>query len=261
MTVRNRVAIVTGGAMGNGKGIAEVLASQGARVAIFDKSDTLEETVRELSAKGFEVSGFKTDITDRANIDASVAAVIEKYDRIDILVNNAGVMKNLPFLETGMDNLDFHIDINIKGPWNVTQSVIPHMVKNKYGRIVTVASVTGGFVDDGGDMSYSITKSALIGFGRCLAMEFIEDGITSNIICPGYCNTPMVAKEAAEERPEDPSAFLNDLASSLPIGRLGRPQDIGFLASYLASDEASFITGQTVIIDGGCTLPETNLDY
>jgi len=261
MTVKNRVAIVTGGAMGNGRGIAEVLASQGAKVAIFDKSDTLEETVRELTAEGCEVSGFKTDITDRVNIDASVAAVIEKYGRIDILVNNAGVMKNLPFLETGMDNLDFHIDINIKGPWNVTQSVIPHMVKNKYGRIVTIASVTGGFVDDGGDMSYAITKSALIGFGRCLAMEFIEDGITSNIICPGYCNTPMVAKEAAEERPEDPSAFLNDLASSLPIGRLGKPQDIGFLASYLASDEASFITGQTVIIDGGCTLPETNLDY
>jgi NAD(P)-dependent dehydrogenase (short-subunit alcohol dehydrogenase family) len=135
------------------------------------------------------------------------------------------------------------------------------MVENQYGRIVTIASVTGGFVDDGGDMSYSITKSALIGFGRCLAMEFIKDGITSNIICPGYCNTPMVAGEAAEECPDDPTAFLKALASSLPIGRLGKPEDIGFLVSYLASDEASFITGQTVVIDGGCTLPETNLSY
>lgn len=261
MTVKNRIAIVTGGAMGNGKGIAEVLASQGATVAIFDKSDILPDTVKELQDKGYEVCGFRTDITDRKNIDESVAAVIEKYGRIDILVNNAGVMKNLPFLETDMDNLDFHIDINVKGPWNVTQSVIPHMVENKYGRIVTIASVTGGFVDDGGDMSYSITKSALIGFGRCLAMEFIKDGITSNIICPGYCNTPMVAQEAREEFPEDPDRFLRELAAGLPIGRLGRPQDIGFLASYLASDEASFITGQTVVIDGGCTLPETPLDY
>ena len=261
MTVKNRVAIVTGGAMGNGKGIAEVLASQGARVAIFDKSDVLNETVAELTGKSYDVCGFRTDITDRANVDDSVAKVAGKYGGIDILVNNAGVMKNLPFLETDMSNLDFHIDINIKGPWNVSQSVIPHMVRNKYGRIVTIASVTGGFVDDGGDMSYSITKSALIGFGRCLAMEFIEDGITSNIICPGYCNTPMVAGEAAEEKPDDPEEFLADLASSLPMGRLGRPEDIGFLASYLASDEAGFITGQTVIIDGGCTLPETNLDY
>ena len=237
MTVANRVAIVTGGAMGNGKGIAEVLGSQGAKVAIFDKSDILQDTVEELRGKGYEVCGLKTDITDRANIDISVEDVLKKYGRIDILVNNAGVMKNLPFLETDESNLDFHIDINVKGPWNVTQSVIPHMVANKYGRIVTIASVTGGFVDDGGDMSYSITKSALIGFGRCLAMEFIEDGITSN------------------------ESFLRDLAASLPIGRLGKPQDIGFLVSYLASDEASFITGQTVVIDGGCTLPETNLDY
>lgn len=261
MTVANRVAIVTGGAMGNGKGIAEVLGAQGAKVVIFDKSDLLPGTVEELRGKGYEVCGFKTDITDRSNIDASVEGVLQKYGRIDILINNAGVMKNLPFLETDESNLDFHIDINIKGPWNVTQSVIPHMVENKYGRIVTIASVTGGFVDDGGDMSYSITKSALIGFGRCLAMEFIKDGITSNIICPGYCNTPMVAGEAAEEKPDDPESFLRDLAASLPIGRLGKPQDIGFLASYLASDEASFITGQTVVIDGGCTLPETSLDY
>ncbi|MCQ2547107.1 MAG: SDR family oxidoreductase [Clostridia bacterium] len=261
MTVKNRIAIVTGGAMGNGKGITEVLASQGASVAIFDKSDILQDTVKEFQDMGYDVCGFRTDITDRKNIDESVAAVVEKYGRIDILINNAGVMKNLPFLETGEDNLDFHININIKGPWNVSQSVIPHMIKNNYGRIVTIASVTGGFVDDGGDMSYSLTKSALIGFGRCLAMEFIEYGITSNIICPGYCNTPMVAKEAAEEKPDNPDDFLKDLANSLPIGRLGKPQDIGFLASYLASDEASFITGQTVVIDGGCTLPETNLDY
>ena len=261
MTVKNRVAIVTGGAMGNGKGISEVLASQGAKVAIFDKSELLSETVKELQDKGYDVCGFMTDITDRDNIDASVASVIEHYGKIDILVNNAGVMKNLPFLETGIDNLDFHINVNIKGPWNVTQSVIPHMLKNHYGRVITIASVTGGFVDDGEDMSYSITKSALIGFGRCLAMEFIQDGITSNIICPGYCNTPMVAGEAKDVRPDDPESFLKDLAKSLPIGRLGRPEDIGHLACYLASDEASFMTGQTVVIDGGCTLPELNFEY
>ena len=103
--------------------------------------------------------------------------------------------------------------------------------------------------------------AALIGFGRCLAMEFIQEGITSNIICPGYCNTPMVASEARDVRPDDPDSFLKDLAKSLPIGRLGKPEDIGFLVSYLASDEASFMTGQTVVIDGGCTLPELNFEY
>lgn len=261
MTVKNRVAIVTGGAMGNGRGIAEVLAGQGARVAIFDISDTLADTVKELTDKGYDVAGFKTDITDRANIDRSVEEVIEKYGRIDILVNNAGVMKNLPFLETKMSDLDFHLDINVKGPWNVTQSVIPHMLENKYGRIVTLASVTGCFVDDGEDMSYSISKSALLGFGKCLASEFVKDGITSNIICPGYCDTHMVHQEAEDEFPDNQEGFLNDLAKDLPIGRLGSPIDIGNLAAYLASDEASFITGSTIVIDGGCILPETHLDY
>lgn len=257
MTVKNRVAIVTGGAKGNGRGIVEVLASQGAKIAIFDFDKNLDVIVKELNGKGFEVIGFPVDIRNVTQIKAAVAGTIEKYGKIDILVNNAGVMACLPFLEADEANRDFHIDINVKGPWNVTQCVIPEMLKNNYGRIVCLASVTGGFVSDGEDTAYALTKAAIIGFGRSIAMEYVKKGITCNVVCPGYIRTPMVEQYAKEVMPEDPEKFLGQLGAGLPIGRLGTPVDIGNLAAYLASDEASFVTGQTFVIDGGCVLPET----
>lgn len=257
MTVKNRVAIVTGGAKGNGRGIVEALAAEGAKVSIFDFDESIHDVVKELNGKGCEVIGFQTDIRNVAKIQEAVTATVEKFKKIDILINNAGVMACLPFLEASEANRDFHIDVNIKGPWNVTQCVIPEMLKCNYGRIITLASVTGGFVSDGEDTAYAMTKAALIGFGRSVAMEYVKNGITSNIICPGYIKTPMVEQYAREVMPEDPEKFLRQLGAGLPINRLGTPADIGSLATYLASDEASFITGATIVIDGGCILPET----
>lgn len=259
MTVKNRVAIVTGGAKGNGKGIVYELLKAGAKVSIFtrDSDGTLAEFISELNDKGYDAMGCSVDTRNVEQVKNAVKCTIEKYGKIDVLVNNAGVMSCVPFLEADEQNRDYHIDVNIKGTWNVTQCVIPEMLKNKYGRIITLSSVTGGFVTDGADTAYAVTKAALIGFGKSIAMEYVKEGITSNIVCPGYVRTPMVEQYAKEEMPENPEEFLNLLGKGLPIGRIGKIEEIGNLVAYLAGDEAGFITGATIIIDGGCTLPET----
>lgn len=260
MSFNNRVAVVTGGAMGNGKGIAETLAKQGVKVAIFDVSSKLDETIEEFKGKGYEVAGYTVDIRDHDQIQKAVDAAVALWGKIDILVNNAGVMACMPFLEADDANRDFHIDVNIKGAWNVTHAIVPIMLKQKYGRIVSIASVTGAHVSDGADTAYALTKAAIVGFGKSIAMEYIRDGITSNVICPGYCRTPMVMQEALEQFPDDPEEFFRQLAQSLPIKRLGKPEDIGGLVAYLASEEAGFITAQDIVIDGGCISPETGME-
>ena len=178
MTVKNRVAIVTGGAKGNGRGIVNALAAGGAKIVIFDFDKNLDNVVKELTDKGYDAAGFHVDIRNISQIKTAVNETVKKYGKIDILVNNAGVMACVPFLEADEENRDFHIDVNIKGPWNVTQCVIPEMLKNNYGRIITLASVTGGFVTDGEDTAYAMTKAALIGFGKSIAMEYVKNGIT-----------------------------------------------------------------------------------
>ena len=260
MTHTNRVGIVTGAGMGNGKGIAECLCKQGVKIAIFDISDKMDKTVSEFKSKGYEVEGYRVDIREHDQIKKAVDDIIARWGKIDILVNNAGVMACKPFLEADDANRDFHIDVNLKGPWNVTQAVIPNMLENKYGRIVSIASVTGAHVSDGADTAYALTKAGIVGFGKSIAMEYIRDGITSNVVCPGYCRTPMVMQEAMETCPDDPEEFFRQLAQSLPIKRLGTPEDIGALVAYLTSDEAGFITAQDIVIDGGCISPETGLE-
>ena len=257
MGFENKVAIVTGGAMGNGLGIVKVLAEKGAKISILDYSDTVETTVSDLKKQGYDVIGFKVDIRNKPEVKKCVDATFEKFGRLDILFNNAGVLKCEPFLEMSDELRDFHLDVNVKGPWNVTQCALPYMIKNHYGRVVTISSVTGEYVGDAGDMAYGTSKAALIGFAKCLAMEVADKGITSNVLCPGYILTPMVEQLAKDTNPDDPESVLKIYAEGMPVQRLGRPADIGHLVAFLASEEAGFITGASIVIDGGCILPET----
>lgn len=259
MEFDGRVAIVTGGAMGNGLSIVKVLASKGCKIAILDYSKKLNDTVADLCAQGYEAIGYECNIADAKRVNECVEKIIEHYGKVDILVNNAGVMKALALPDSDDDNLNFHIDVNIKGPWNVTKIVAEHMKKNHYGRIITLSSVTGTYVSDGDECAYALTKAALAGFGRSVAAHYIRDGITSNVVCPGFIRTPMVEKYAEEVNPEDPETVLNDIGKALPIGHLGMPEDIGYLVAYLASEHAGFMTGSLLVIDGGCILPETNI--
>ncbi len=255
--LEGKVAIVTGGAMGNGLGVVKMFLKNGASVVILDYSDRVYEVEKLLVEKGYDVLGFKVDIRDKDKVKQAVDATIEKYGHIDILVNNAGVAKLCTFIEMTDEVRDYHFDINIKGTWNVTKEVIGHMIEKEYGRIINLSSVTGMKVADPGEVAYATTKAALIGFTKAMAVEYAPDGITVNAICPGYIQTPMVKGIAEESNKDDPDSVINDIASAIPMGRLGKINEIGDLAVFLASDEATYITGAEIVIDGGSTLPET----
>ena len=257
MKPENKVAIVTGGAMGNGAGIVDVFLKYGAKVIILDYSPKLKEVVEKYQRDKKLVGGYLVDIRDANKVKAIVDDIARRFGRIDILVNNAGVAKLEPF-ETMTDEVrDYHFDINIKGTWNVTKAVVPYMKRHQYGKIVNLSSVTGNMVADPGEVAYATTKAALTGFTKGLAMEVIKDHITVNAICPGYIMTPMVEGIAKDSNQQDPQSVVAGIAAGIPMGRLGTIHELGELAAFLASDESSYITGTSVVIDGASTLPET----
>ena len=255
MKLENKVAIVTGGAMGNGLGIVNVFLKYGAKVIIFDYSEKLEDTVKKLKDEGKEVEGYLVDIRDKVRIKECVEKVVERYGKIDILVNNAGVAKLTPFMETTDEIRDFHFDINIKGAWNMAQEVLPYMQNGS--SIVNLSSVTGTMVADTGEVAYATTKAALLGFTKGLAAEVVSKNIRVNAILPGYIMTPMVEGIAKDSDSNNPDSVVKGIADGIPMGRLGTIEELGELAAFLASNEASYITGQGFVIDGGSTLPET----
>lgn len=255
MKLQDKVAIVTGGAMGNGLGIVKVFLKYGAKVVIFDYSEKVYETVENLKKEGNEVTGYLVDIRDSKKIEECVKEVIQKYKKIDILVNNAGVAKLTPFLETTDEIRDFHFDINIKGTWNMSKAVIPYMPEDS--AIVNISSVTGTMVADTGEVAYATTKAALLGFTKGLAAEVVEKGIRVNAILPGYIMTPMVEGIAKDSDSNNPKEVVEGIAKGIPMKRLGTIEELGELAAFLASSEASYLTGQGYVIDGGSTLPET----
>ncbi len=255
MNLENKVAVVTGGAMGNGLGIVKVFLKYGADVVILDYSDELADTLKELNNP--KVSGYKVDIRDKRMVDAVINDVLAKKGKIDILINNAGVAKLERFVDMQDDVRDFHLDINIKGSWNVTKAVVPNMIKNHYGKIVNLSSVTGPIVADAGEVAYATTKAALLGFTKALAMELVKDGINVNAIMPGYIMTPMVEGIAKDTDASNPDSVVKGIADGIPMGRLGTIEELGELAAFLASDNSSYITGQGIVIDGASTLPET----
>ncbi len=255
MKLENKVAIVTGGAMGNGLGIVNVFLKYGAKVIIFDYSEKLEDTVKKLKDEGKEVEGYLVDIRDKVRIKECVEKVVERYGKIDILVNNAGVAKLTPFMETTDEIRDFHFDINIKGAWNMSQEVLPYMQNGS--SIVNLSSVTGTMVADTGEVAYATTKAALLGFTKGLAAEVVSKNIRVNAILPGYIMTPMVEGIAKDSDSNNPDSVVKGIADGIPMGRLGTIEELGELAAFLASKEASYITGQSFVIDGGSTLPET----
>ncbi len=257
--LEGKVAIVTGGAMGNGLGIVKVFLRHKAQVVILDYSNSLEESLRKLKEEypNSVVDGYLVDIRDKEKVKTICDKVYEKYGHIDVLVNNAGVARLETFENMSDEIRDFHFDINIKGTWNVTKAALPYMKKNSSSSIVNLSSVTGPMVADSGEVAYATTKAALIGFTKGLAAEVVTSNIRVNAIMPGYIHTPMVDGIAKESDSENPESVIRGIAAGIPMKRLGTIEELGELAAFLASDESSYITGQGIVIDGGSTLPET----
>ncbi len=257
MKLDGKVAIVTGGAMGIGRGIVNVFLKYGAKVIILDSSEKLKDTILELNGKypGM-INGFIVDIRKQSMLDAIFSEVKNTYGIVDILVNNAGVCKLASFDEMSEELRDFHFDINIVGTWMVTHTFLP-LLKIKGGAIVNLSSVTGPIVADPGEVAYATSKAAVLGFTKSLAAELVKDKIRVNAIMPGYVATPMVEGMAKESNGSNPESVVEGIAKAIPMKRLAEPEEIGELAAFLASGEASYITGQGIVIDGGSTLPET----
>ena len=254
--LENKVAVVTGGAMGNGLGIVKVFLKYGAKVVILDYADEVFSAVESLKNEENFVIGYKVDIRNKEEIKKAIDEVINSLGHIDILVNNAGVCKLETFENMSDELRDFHFEINIDGTWNVTKACLPYM-KNRKASIINLSSVTGPMVADSGEVAYATTKGAVLGFTKGLAAELVSDDIRVNAIMPGYIRTPMVDNMAKISCPENPESVVDGIASAIPMKRLGKIEELGELAAFLASQESSYITAQGIVIDGGSTLPET----
>ena len=253
-----KTALITGAAVGLGAGIAEVYAKYGARLCLVDVDAAVEETAARLRQEyGAEIITAMANVADKAQMQAAAAKTAEQFGRLDIACCNAGVCRLAPFEEMPDEMRDFHIDVNIKGVWNTCQAVIPYMLEQGKGSIVIASSVTGDIVADAGEAAYAMSKAALVGLTKCLAVEYASRNIRVNCTQLGYARTPMVEKMAVESNPADPESAIADIAKAVPMQRLAKPTEVGELFAFLGSDEASYLTGSQVVIDGGSTLPET----
>ena len=256
--LEGKVAVITGAAVGLGKGIATVYAKYGAKLCMIDLLPEVEETAKELREKyNTEIVTYIGDVSKKDNMEEAVNKAVEKFGEVNVACCNAGVCRLAPFEEMSDEMRDFHIDVNIKGVWNTCKAVIPHMLKQGGGSIVIASSVTGDIVADAGEAAYALTKSALVGLTKCLAVEYADRHIRVNCSQLGFARTPMVEKMAVESNPNDPESAIQDIAVGVPMKRLADPLEVGELCAFLGSDESSYLTGSQIVIDGGSTLPET----
>lgn len=247
MRLKDRVAVVTGGASGIGFAIASKFASEGAKVAILDISgDKAEEAVKKIRESGGEAVAFQADVTSRERIQEVVSEVLGKYGKIDILVNNVGIYRGKPFWEEPLEFWELLFKVNVLGIVIPSQVIVPHMMERKSGVIINISS-KAAIVGEPGHAAYSASKGAVLALTRAMAVELAPYNIRVNAICPGPTETPLLYAVTDENE-------RRRMASRCILGRLAKPEDIAGAAAYLASDEASYVTGQALIVDGGMTI-------
>ena len=246
MKLAGKVAIITGGARGIGHSTAVKFASEGAKVAVCDINPELTEiTLGEIRAAGGEAEGYRVDVTNREEIASMVAGVMAKWGRVDCVVNNAGIVMDAQLKNMTDEQFDKVIDINLKGVYNCTRAVVDIMLAQQSGVILTTSSVVGLY-GNFGQTNYAASKFAVIGMTKTWARELGRKGIRAIAVCPGFIATPILNKM--------PPKVLGDMAARVPLGRLGTPEEIANVFAFLASDDASYINGAVISVDGGMTL-------
>ena len=247
MNVKDRIALVTGGSRGIGKAIVVALAGAGAKVAFVYQSNqaAADKLVSELTANGSDVYAIKADASKKAEADAAIENVVAKWGRLDILVNNAGIIRDKLILAMTSEEWQEVIDTNLTSVFNFCQGAIRPMMGNRYGRIINMSSVSADFSNPG-QANYAASKAGIEGFSRCLAVEYAKRGITVNCVAPGFIETDMTIAVV--------NAAGDKIKSSIPVKRLGKPEDISNAVLFFAAEESSYVTGQTLKVDGGLTL-------
>ena len=247
MKLDNKTAIVTGGRRGIGRAIALALAKEGANVVVSDISqEDCQTVVTEIEGLGRKGLALKCNVTSRAEVEDMVRRTVAEFGKVDILVNNAGIISFKPFLELTDEDWDNTLNVNLKGQFICARTVAKEMAKNKWGRIINIASISSGGCGIAFPLiaHYTASKGGVMALTEALAVELTPQGINVNAICPGAIDTDMV--KAVKE-----SGQLEQILLRIPKGRLGQPEDIANLAVFLASDESDYITGAAIVIDGG----------
>jgi 3-oxoacyl-[acyl-carrier protein] reductase len=242
LDLTGKVALVTGASRGIGAAIARALAAQGATVVAAARGTNAEGSVAEILAMGGKAEAASFDVTDPATVEVVVTGAMSRHGRLDILVNNAGIARDQLMMRMKRDDWDAVIATNLTAAFTCTQAVLRPMIKQRGGRIVTISSVVGQ-MGNPGQVNYAASKAGLIGMAKALALEVASRGITVNVVAPGLIDTAMTRALA-------PGAAEN-WAARIPMGRLGTPQDVANAVCFLASDEAAYITGQVIAVNGG----------
>ena len=246
MRFKDQVVLVTGSTRGIGKHVAEAFALEGATVIIIGRQ--LQQAVAvaaEIKTKGGIADGFGCDVTDFADVQESVNKILDIHKRVDILINNAGITRDNLLLRIDESDWDEVIKVNLKGVFNVTKAVSKLMLKARKGRIISIASVIG-MTGNAGQSNYAASKAGIIAFSKSVAKEFASRGITANVVAPGYIRTDMTGQltEAVKQK----------VLANIPLNRFGEAADVAGICLFLASPAADYITGQTIVVDGGLVM-------
>ena len=243
---KDQVVLVTGSTRGIGKEIAKAFAGQGATVLVIGRdAGQAGQAAVEIIANGGSADGYACDVTDGNSVQETVNKILDKHKRIDILVNNAGITRDNLLLRIDESDWDEVIRVNLKGVFNVTKAVARAMLKAKKGKIISIASVIG-ITGNAGQANYAASKAGIIGFSKSVAKELASRGITVNVVAPGYILTDMTAQLS--------QAVQDGIMKDIPLQHFGSPRDVAGVCMFLASPAADYITGQTIVVDGGLTL-------
>jgi len=244
--LKDKVALITGGAQGIGEAIARKLASEGASIAIIDVNlEKAKATADDIKKLGVETEAYKADVSNTSEVQKVVDEIFEKFKRIDILVNNAGITRDTLMMRMTEQDWDLVININLKGAFNFTKAVTKIMAKQRSGSIINISSVVGLF-GNAGQANYSASKAGLIGLTKSTAKEFAIRNVRANAIAPGFIKTAMTDKLSKE--------VIDKYLENIPLKTLGTPEDVANAVLFLASDLSSYITGEVIRVDGGLAM-------
>ncbi|QHT47757.1 3-oxoacyl-ACP reductase FabG [Halobacillus sp. ACCC02827] len=246
---KNRVAFVTGGSRGIGKGIAKHLALDGAKIAVIDiNEEALQEVEAEFKEEGLELYTKVADVSDFSQVEDAMQEAYKRFGSIDILVNNAGVIKDNMLFKMTAEDWDTVMNVHLKGSFNAAKAAQKYMVESKYGRIINISSTSA--LGNRGQANYATAKAGLQGFTKTLAIELGKFGITANAVAPGFIETEMT-KQTAERVGISFEEMIRLSVQNIPVGRSGHPEDIANAVAFFADEKSSFVSGQVIYVAGG----------